>query len=153
VRGLYISAAQQVAELARNRQKDLDTVKQRAEVLVLGATSETLSRRAVLSPSEWTEYLMDYLGQARTDGLAGVSTGLRDLDTMTLGLSPGLYLLAASTGTGKTALAGQIAPCRRAPRARRVRHLELTDVGPRRASGISEYQYQEGAACDRQAQR
>ena len=28
---------------------------------------------------------------------------------MTLGLSPGLYLLAASTGTGKTALAGQIA--------------------------------------------
>ena len=109
VRRLYISAAQQVAELARNRQKDLDTVKQRAEVLVLGATSETLSRRAVLSPSEWTEYLMDYLGQARTDGLAGVSTGLRDLDTMTLGLSPGLYLLAASTGTGKTALAGQIA--------------------------------------------
>jgi replicative DNA helicase len=29
---------------------------------------------------------------------------------MTLGLSPGLYLLAASTGTGKTAMAGQIAP-------------------------------------------
>jgi replicative DNA helicase len=28
---------------------------------------------------------------------------------MTLGLSPGLYLLAASTGTGKTAIAGQIA--------------------------------------------
>jgi len=52
---------------------------------------------------------MDYLGQARMGGLAGVSTGLRDLDTMTLGLSPGLYLLAASTGTGKTALAGQIA--------------------------------------------
>ena len=111
MRRLYISSAQQVAELARNRQKDLDTVKQRAEVLVLGASSDTLSRRAVLSPSEWTEHLMDYLGlgQARTGGLAGVSTGLRDLDTMTLGLSPGLYLLAASTGTGKTALAGQIA--------------------------------------------
>ena len=28
---------------------------------------------------------------------------------MTLGLSPGLYLLAASTGTGKSALAGQVA--------------------------------------------
>ena len=64
VRRLYISAAQPVAELARNRQEDLDTVKQRAEVLVLGATSETLSRRAVLSsPSEWTEYLMDYLAR------------------------------------------------------------------------------------------
>jgi replicative DNA helicase len=52
---------------------------------------------------------MEYLGQARTSGLAGVSTGLRDLDTMTLGLSPGLYLVAAATGTGKTAIAGQIA--------------------------------------------
>src|SRR6266705_2687832 len=52
---------------------------------------------------------MDYLGQARVGGLAGVSTGLRDLDTITLGLSPGLYLVAAATGTGKTAIAGQIA--------------------------------------------
>jgi replicative DNA helicase len=76
---------------------------------VLGASSDTLSRRAVLPPSEWTSHLMDYLGQARAGGLAGVSTGLRDLDTITLGLSPGLYMLAASTGTGKTALAGQIA--------------------------------------------
>jgi len=109
VRRRYIDAGQQVAELAWNRRKDLDTVKQRAEALVLGASSDTLSRRAVLPPSEWTEHLMEYLGQARTSGLAGVSTGLRDLDTMTLGLSPGLYLVAASTGTGKTALAGQIA--------------------------------------------
>jgi replicative DNA helicase len=39
-----------------------------------------------------------------------VSTGLRDLDTMTLGLSKGwLYLLGARTGTGKTAIAGQVA--------------------------------------------
>ncbi len=109
VRRRYIAAGQQVAELAWNRRKDLDTVKQRAEALVLGASSDTLSRRAVLPPSEWTEHLMDYLGQARTSGLAGVSTGLRDLDTMTLGLSPGLYLVAAATGTGKTAIAGQIA--------------------------------------------
>jgi replicative DNA helicase len=109
VRRRYIAAGQQVAELAWNRRKDLDTVKQRAEALVLGASSDTLSRRAVVPPSEWTEHLMEYLGQARTSGLAGVSTGLRDLDTMTLGLSPGLYLVAAATGTGKTAIAGQIA--------------------------------------------
>jgi replicative DNA helicase len=109
VRRRYIDAAQQVAELAWNRRKDLDTVKTRAEALVLGASSDTLSRRAVLPPSEWTSHLMDYLGQARAGGLAGVSTGLRDLDTITLGLSPGLYLLAAATGTGKTAIAGQIA--------------------------------------------
>src|SRR5205807_8754137 len=79
------------------------------EAVVLRASSDTLSRRAVLPPSEWTEHLMDYLGQARTSGLAGVSTGLRDLDRMTLGLSPSLYLVAAATGTGKTAIAGQIA--------------------------------------------
>jgi replicative DNA helicase len=109
VRRRYISAGQQVAELAWNQRKDLNTVKQRAEALVLGASSDTLSRRAVLPASEWTEHLLEYLGQARTDGLAGVSTGLRDLDTLTLGLSTGLYLLAASTGTGKTAIAGQIA--------------------------------------------
>jgi DnaB-like helicase N terminal domain/DnaB-like helicase C terminal domain len=109
VRRRYISAAQQVAELAWNQRRDLDTIKQRSEALVLGAHSDTLGRRAVLPPSEWTEHLMDYLGQARAGGLAGVSTGLRDLDTMTLGMSPGLYLLAAATGTGKTAIAGQIA--------------------------------------------
>src|SRR5439155_24902370 len=109
VRRRYISAGQQVAELAWNRRKDLDSVRQRAEALVLGASTDTLSRRAVLTPSQWTEHLIEYLGQARTGGLAGVSTGLRDLDTMTLGLSPGLYLLAASTRTGKTAIAGQIA--------------------------------------------
>src|ERR1700730_1549830 len=109
VRRRYISAAQQVAELAWNRRRDLDTVKQRAEALVLGASSDTLSRRAVVPPSEWTEHLMEYLGQARTSGLAGGSTGLRDLDRMTLGLSPGLYLVAAATGTGKTAIGGQIA--------------------------------------------
>ncbi len=109
VRRRYISAGQQVAELAWNRRKDLDEVKHLAEAAVLGASSDTLSRRAVLSPEDWTTQLMDYLGRARIDGLAGVSTGLHDLDRMTLGLSPGLYLLAASTGTGKTALAGQIA--------------------------------------------
>jgi replicative DNA helicase len=109
VRRRYISAGQQVAEVAWNQRKDIETVRHRAEALVLGASSDTLSRRAVLPASEWTDHLIDYLGQARSGGLAGVSTGLRDLDTMTLGLSQGLYLLAASTGTGKTAIAGQIA--------------------------------------------
>src|SRR5216683_2729069 len=58
--------------------KDLDTVKQRAETLVLGASSDTSSRRAVLPPAEWREHLMEYLGQARSNGQAGVSIGLRD---------------------------------------------------------------------------
>ena len=109
VRRRYIGAGQQVAELAWDQRRELEVVKQRAEALILGASSDTLSRRAVLPPEQWTEHLLDYLGQARAGGLAGVSTGLRDLDAMTLGLSPALYLLAAATGTGKTAIAGQIA--------------------------------------------
>ncbi len=109
VRRRYIEAAQQVAELAWERRRDLDTVRHRAEALVLAAASDSFDRRAALPPAQWTEHLIDYLGRTRSGGLAGISTGLRDLDTMTLGLSPGLYLVAAATGTGKTALAGQIA--------------------------------------------
>ncbi len=109
IRRRYIQAAQEIAELAWYRRRDLDAVRHRAEALVLAAASDSVGRRAALAPAQWTEHLIDYLGQTRSGGLAGISTGLRDLDTMTLGLSPGLYLLAAATGTGKTALAGQIA--------------------------------------------
>jgi replicative DNA helicase len=53
---------------------------------------------------------MEYLGQGKSGGLAGVSTGLRDLDQMTLGLSKGwLYLVGARPGTGKSQLGAQIA--------------------------------------------
>src|ERR687885_518737 len=48
VRRRYIGAAQQVAELAWDRRRGLGTVKQRAEALGLGASSDTLSRRAGL---------------------------------------------------------------------------------------------------------
>jgi replicative DNA helicase len=109
LRRRFIDAGQQVAELAWDVRQDIETVRRRSQALVLGAATDTLSGQEVLAPEAWTDRLLDYLEQSRTDGLAGVSTGLKDLDRMTLGLSPGLYLLAASTGTGKTALAGQIA--------------------------------------------
>ena len=106
----YISAAQKVAELAWDVRRDLETVKQRAEALVLGAASDTLGRKLLFRPAEWAARLADYLEESRVDGLAGVSTGLTDLDRMTLGLAKGwLYLLGARPGTGKTALAGQVA--------------------------------------------
>ena len=106
----YIGAAQQVAELAWDVRRDLETVRQRSEALVLGAASDMVGRKAAFRPEEWTADLLAFLGQSRAGGLAGVSTGLRDLDTMTLGLSKGwLYLLGARTGTGKSALAGQVA--------------------------------------------
>jgi replicative DNA helicase len=109
LRRRFIDAAQRVAELAWDVRQEIETVRQRSEALVLGAATDTLSGQEVLAPETWTDHLLDYLERGRSGGLAGVSTGLRDLDRMTLGLSPGLYLLAASTGTGKTALAGQVA--------------------------------------------
>ena len=106
----YISAAQRVAELAWDVGRELETVRQRAEALILGAASDTVGRKVAFRPEEWTANLLDFFGQSRTGGLAGVSTGLKDLDAMTLGLSKGwLYLLGARTGTGKTAIAGQVA--------------------------------------------
>jgi replicative DNA helicase len=99
-----------VAELAWDVRRDLQTVRRRSEALILGASSDTLGRKAAFRPEEWTSNVLKFLGQTRTDGLAGMSTGLSDLDTMTLGLSKGwLYLLGARTGTGKTAIAGQVA--------------------------------------------
>jgi replicative DNA helicase len=105
LRRRFIGAAQRVAEIAWDVRQDIDTVRQRSEALVLGAATDTLTGQEILAPDAWTDHLLKFLDRSRTGGLAGVSTGLRDLDGMTLGLSPGLYLLAASTGTGKTAMA------------------------------------------------
>jgi replicative DNA helicase len=114
------------------------------------ATPEPSRRTA---PSEWTSHLIDYLGQARAGGLAGVSTGLRDLDTITLGLSPGLYLLAAATGTGKTAIAAQIA----LPVAEQVGpvvfvSMELTGADLAVRFGIGDNQHSHGEARHRSTQ-
>jgi replicative DNA helicase len=106
----YIGAAQRITELAWDVGRDLEVVRQHSEALILGAASDTVGRKVAFGPEEWTANLMDFLGQSRAGGLAGVSTGLRDLDAMMLGLSKGwLYLLGARTGTGKSALAGQVA--------------------------------------------
>jgi hypothetical protein len=105
----YISAAQQVAGLAWNRRRDLETVKQRAEALVLGASSDTLSRRAVPSP----------LGMdVASHGLPGAGEGRWSRRRLHRPSRPGHYHAwvvarpvppGAATGSGKTAVAGQIA--------------------------------------------
>ncbi len=92
LRRRVIGAAQHVAELAWDVRQDVETVRQRSEALILGAATHTLTGQVVLAPSEWTGHLMAYLERSRTGELAGVSTGLRDVDSMTLGLSPGLYV-------------------------------------------------------------
>jgi hypothetical protein len=53
---------------------------------VLGAATDTLSGQEVLAPDAWTNHLAG-LPRVESVGLAGVSIGLRDLDTMMLGFS------------------------------------------------------------------
>jgi replicative DNA helicase len=99
VRRRYISAGQQVAVLAWNQRKELETVKQRAEALILGAGADALGRKMLFSPAEWAPALLDYLGTARGGGLAGVSTGLVDIHRLMLGLSKGWLYLHQTVGT------------------------------------------------------
>jgi len=137
----YISAAQTQAQLAWNVRLDLETVKQRSEALVLGVSADTLGRKLLFSPSEWAPDLLEYLGEARRDGLAGVSTGLQEVDRLTLGLSKGwLYLLGARTGTGKTQLCGQVAVHvgeHHGPVAFVSMELTKEDLGVRFVAGIT----------------
>lgn len=110
VRRRYISACQRGAELAWDVRQPLESVKSQIEAAVLGASCGTLGKKVLFNPEEWTQHAIEYLSQGQSNGLAGLSTGLADLDAMTLGLCRGwLYLLGARPGTGKTALAGQIA--------------------------------------------
>jgi replicative DNA helicase len=105
-----ISAGQKIAELNWDVRVPLAEARERGEALLLGADGDILGRQQGFAPSEWARRTLDYLGASKTGGLAGVSTGLHDLDLMTLGLSRGwLYLVGARPGTGKTQLAAQIA--------------------------------------------
>jgi replicative DNA helicase len=142
LRRRYIDAAQAVAELAWDRRQELEHVKQRAEALVLGAGNDTLGRKLLFGPGEWAPDLFEYLSTAaRGDGLAGVSTGLRDIDHLTRGLSKGsLYLLGARTGSGKTQLCCQIGMhvgTRHGPVVFVSMELTKDDLGLRFVAGIT----------------
>ena len=66
LRRRFIDAAQHVAELAWDVHQDVDAVRQRAEALVLGAASDTLTGHEVLSPDCWTDNLVAFLDRSRT---------------------------------------------------------------------------------------
>ena len=105
----FIGAGQTIAEKAWPRGVDLDVLAHEAEA-ALAAARPSRSRRDLYDPERWANVFMDDL-EARTVGQrTAVTTGLIDLDAMTLGLEVGgLYLLMGTPGTGKTELAMQIA--------------------------------------------
>lgn len=105
----YAAAAQAIAEKAWRRGADVQQLAADVDAL-LAAARPSHTRHDLYDPERWATAFWDDL-EARTNGLrTAVSTGLRDLDAMTLGFeSGGLYLLMATPGTGKTELAMQIA--------------------------------------------
>lgn len=104
----YIDAAQRIAEKAWPQGVDVDDLAMLAESLVAAARpSET--RTDLYEPKRWAQTFQDDLEARSSGNRTAVSTGLIDLDAMTLGLEAGgLYLLMATPGTGKTELAMQI---------------------------------------------
>ncbi|MEU9946901.1 replicative DNA helicase [Streptomyces sp. NPDC047939] len=61
-------------------------------------------------PSDALADVLEYIEQARTDGISGLATGFADLDALTQGLHPGqLIVIAGRPGMGKSTLAMDIA--------------------------------------------
>lgn len=104
----YIDAAAKITERSWRRSVDVDALSQQAEGLLVAARPRH-SRHDLYTPERWAEAFLEDL-EARTAGRrTSVTTGLLDLDEMTLGLEAGgLYLLMATPSTGKTELALQI---------------------------------------------
>lgn len=103
-----ITAAREAADRAMRDEETepealVDALEQRLSDLRQGGeTPQTLTF------AEATRQAIDAMAEAKARGgkLAGLSTGLRDLDEITLGLAPGqLIVLAARPSMGKSALA------------------------------------------------
>lgn len=105
----YIDRAQQIATLAYRPGADVDELARQVEALIASATP-TQGRRHLFDPQRWTDAFWTDLESRISGQRTAVTTGLIDLDQMTLGFEAGgLYLLMGTPGTGKTELALQIA--------------------------------------------
>jgi replicative DNA helicase len=86
-----------------------------AQTEILGLSDRASGQLKTSTASDAIGHWLDAFGAERPendrgDKLVGVSTGLRSLDKMTLGLQPArLYLLPAYTSVGKSQLAHQVA--------------------------------------------
>jgi len=104
-----ISAAQAIAVDAYREGADPDTVISSALQRIV-EVRRGLQERDLVAPTEWAERTWQDLRTGTTRILAGLSSGLHELDLATLGLVPEeLYVLAARTSVGKTTLMMQVA--------------------------------------------
>jgi replicative DNA helicase len=105
----YIDTAQKISETAWRPGANISEVVARVDALI-AAARPSRSRRDLYDPQRWADTFWTDL-EGRTSGRrTAVTTGLLDIDTLTLGLEAGgLYLLMGTPGTGKSDLAMQIA--------------------------------------------
>jgi replicative DNA helicase len=113
-----ISAAQAIAENAYRQGADPDEVISAALQRIVDVRRDR-EERDLVAPTAWAERTWQDLRTGTTRILAGLPSGLYELDLATLGLVPEeLYVLAARTSIGKTTLMTQVA------------HHVATQVGP-----------------------
>jgi replicative DNA helicase len=104
----FIDAAQKITEKAWRSGVDIDELSTATDAL-LATAKPRRSGRDLYDPERWAETFMNDLEARAVGQRTAVSTGLADLDAMTLGLEAGgLYLLMATPGTGKSDLAMQV---------------------------------------------
>jgi replicative DNA helicase len=104
-----ISAAQSITEDAYRAVGDPADVISAALQRIVDVRSG-LQDQDLVTPTAWAEQTWTDLHTGTTRILAGLSTGIFELDIATLGLVPAeLYVLAARTSVGKTTLMTQVA--------------------------------------------
>lgn len=105
----YASVAQRIGELSWRAGADVQALAAEVDAIV-SAAKPSRSRRDLYDPQRWAESFWTDLESRQSGQRTAVTTGLIDLDELTLGLEAGgLYLLMATPGVGKTELAMQIA--------------------------------------------
>jgi len=114
VRRRLLEAASEVARLAHSEETDIEEVTARAEQAVFGATARVVGERAVDNHTLMGDHFdrtADLMRRRKDDpdAVAGVPTGLIDLDRLLGGLKRGsVTIVAGRPGMGKSVLAENI---------------------------------------------
>lgn len=106
-----IGAASKMLDAAYSPEKSTDEAINEAQQVIL-SLSMTRGKRRIQTARDIAKQTFSMIEERskRGDALTGLSTGLRKLDELTLGLQAGeLFIIAARPGMGKTALAIGIA--------------------------------------------
>ena len=104
IRRRMLSAANDIAKLAFNREQDINTVLEEAEKHIFGI-SQKHTRHDVEFIKDVMNALYDHIGSLSRmgDDVMGVPTGLRDLDRLLGGMQKSdLLIVAGRPGSGKT---------------------------------------------------